>query len=477
MTVTWPVRLALLGACALIGAALVMISARTGIEQALSFAIALPAAGAVLLHPVLPLFLLVVFVPLDALANRLFSAVPMSPSAALTAATAAALLLRLPAQPRIARLGLGESSVRWFLMFVLAVVISLIFADNRELADDAFSRLSGMLALVMLTLLVADEQRHIRLIVLGLVGATLFSGIIVIADTMLGIRLLSSQLAAVTAQWEGMARSAGASDYNPTAAALMTGAGTLLALVLLVEWPRYRLLTLATVVVGMVSIVLSFARSASIAFAVTAVIWALRHRKGRFFPLGLILAVIGVAAVLPFVPALYWERMGTLLNFNSDYTLWRRLGYNLIGIDLFLSNPFIGVGPGNFPHHYVDPEFRFIPGRTLFSRDLHNMYLGIAAEFGLLGLIPFLAMIGLAFAGLVRTMNGAADGETRIFARALFVTMLGYMFGCAFLPSQYHKLTWILIGLAFAQARVARNARPSRPIPPGDDDAFSGDRQ
>src|SRR5690606_25871959 len=105
-----------------------------------------------------------------------------------------------------------------------------------------------------------------------------------------------------------------------------------------VEWPRYRLLTLATVLVGTVSVVLSFARSASIAFAVTALLWALRHRRSRYFPLGLFLGLMALAAALPLVPPLYWERMGTLLNFNSDYTLWRRLGYNLIGIDLFLDN-------------------------------------------------------------------------------------------------------------------------------------------
>lgn len=477
MTVAWPIRLVLLGIGAFISVVLIVVAARFGIERALSFAIVLPAAGAVLLHPVLPLFLLVVFVPLDALANRLFSILPMSPSAALTAATAAALLLRLPMRPRTARVGLDEPPIRWFLMFALAIVVSLIFADNRELADDAFSRLAGMLAVLMLIVLVADEQRHIRVLVLGLVGATLFSGIVVIADTMLGVRLLSSQLAAVTAQWEGMARSAGASDYNPTAAALMTGAGTLLALVLLVEWPRYRLLTLATVLVGTVSVVLSFARSASIAFAVTALLWALGHRRSRYFPLGLFLGLMALAAALPLVPPLYWERMGTLLNFNSDYTLWRRLGYNLIGIDLFLDNLLMGIGPGNFPHHYVDAEFRFVPGRTLFSRDLHNMYLGIATEFGLLGLIPFLAMIGIAFSGLRKAMRTKRGEETRAFSVALFFTLLGYLIGCAFLPSQYHKLTWILIGLAFAQTRLARDAGPARPPLPGDDDASGGDRQ
>lgn len=477
MTVAWPIRLLLLGIGVIISLVLVVIAARLGMERALSFAIVLPAAGVVLLHPILPLFLLVVFVPLDALANRLFSILPMSPSAALTAATAAALLLRLPMQPRALRVGLNEPPIRWFLMFAMAIVVSLIFADNRELGDEAFSRMTGMLAVLILIVLVADEQRHVRLLVLGLIGATLFNGVIVIAETALGVRLLSSQLAAVTAQWQGIARSAGASDYNPTAAAMMTGAGTLLALVLLVEWPRYRLLTLATVLVGTVSIVLSFARSASIAFTVTALVWALRHRRSRFFPLGLCIGLMALAAALPLVPPLYWERMGTLLNFDSDYTLWRRLGYNLIGIDLLLDNFLIGVGPGNFPHHYVDAEFRFVPGRTLFSRDLHNMYLGIAVEYGLLGLIPFLAMIGIAFSGLRKAMGVAAGEETRAFTTALFFTLLGYLIGCAFLPSQYHKLTWILIGLAFAQTRLVRGARSPRPTWPGEDDASSGDRQ
>lgn len=477
MSVARPLGAALLLGGTVLPLAFVATGATAGLGKAMVLALAVPAAGIVLLHPILPLFLMVVFIPLDALANRIFSFLPVSPATALTAATAAAFALRLPQRPRTARLGVDDPVLRWLALFALAAVVSLIFADNRQMATDAMGRISGMMALLLLTVLVIEQHWQMRLVVLGFIGATLFSGAIVIMETILGVRLLSSQEAAVTAAWRGVARSAGASDYNPTAVAIMTGAGTVLALVLLVEWPRHRMLTFATALVGTVSVVLSFARSAALCFTLVTLVWAWRHRRNRYFPLGLMTAVLAVFAALPFVPELYWQRMGTLLNFDADYTLWRRLGYNLIGVELFLEHPLVGVGPGNFPHHYIDSDYRFMPGRTLFSRDLHNMYLGVAVELGLLAFIPFLAMIGTGVLGLRRAIATTRDAEINAFSTALLFTAAGYLLSATFLPSQFHKLTWILIGLTCVQARLARQSGISPLHNVGGGDEARGGRQ
>jgi O-antigen ligase len=182
------------------------------------------------------------------------------------------------------------------------------------------------------------------------------------------------------------------------------------------------------------------------------------RRTSRYFPLGLMFTVIAIAAAVPMIPDLYWDRLATLTNFNSDMTLWRRLGYHIIGLDLLAENPFFGVGPGNFPHLYVDPEYRYVPGRTLEPRMLHNMYLGIAAEMGLVGAVAFLGMIASALIRLGSAFIKSANPGQRALAAALLYGSAAYYLGAVLTPAQSLKYTWVLVGVAVAQVRIMQGS-------------------
>ena len=147
---------------------------------------------------------------------------------------------------------------------------------------------------------------------------------------------------------------------------------------------------------GLISgtLVFTFARSAVIAFLVMLLIFAFQNRRIRMMPFAIIV-VIGVAVIsIPFVPDLFWQRMATLLDFSLDRTLFRRISYNLIGLRLWSEHPLFGIGPGNFPFYYIDAEFRYYPGRVSFvPRQLHNSYLEVATEMGLLGITTFVMVM------------------------------------------------------------------------------------
>ena len=65
-------------------------------------------------------------------------------------------------------------------------------------------------------------------------------------------------------------------------------------------------------------------------------------------------------------------------------------------------HPVIGVGPGQFPQYYR--QYAEVVGIRVLARDreAHNLYLGMAAELGIIGITVFLVILGLTFRDLIR---------------------------------------------------------------------------
>lgn len=87
-------------------------------------------------------------------------------------------------------------------------------------------------------------------------------------------------------------------------------------------------------------------------------------------------------------------------------------------VNMIKANPWVGVGGGNFPVVYS--EYKTENGRARSMAFAHNMPLHIAAEFGVLGLLPFAAMIWIA---LKRGWRLAGRGDPLV--KALFAAYVG----------------------------------------------------
>lgn len=451
-----------------IGALIAFMAPDIGYVKMAVLPLVILALGLLIRDPFWPLLLLVLAVPLDAVANRAFEGLPLTASTGLLILTLAALAVRMPHEPRETRLGPFDPTVAWALAFVIAMMISMMLAGDREAAEEAAKRMGGMLLITLLIIRIVRTPQQLRLLVLGLVGATLFSGAVLIIETKLGIRLLSSHEAALISAYGDQERSAGASDQNPTTAALMLSTGVIIAMALALEYRKVRLLTVSALAVGLLAVVYSYARSAALVVIAVAPFILWRHRGNRYFPFGLlVLFGMGIAS-LPLIPESYWARLSSLGNFDTDYTLWRRLGYNIIGLDLLAQNPLFGVGPGNFPQLYVADEYRYMPGRTLTPRMLHNLYLGMAVEVGLVGLAAFLAMIVGGLARLIAAISRSTDPVGRAFGLALVFGSAAFLFGALVTPAQFMKYTWVLIALVAVQARLMQPGPSTTARPPAE---------
>ncbi len=116
----------------------------------------------------------------------------------------------------------------------------------------------------------------------------------------------------------------------------------------------------------------------------------------RFFRsmlvLVLILGMLGVAARF-LAPAIFYERMKQLSYAESD-----RKELFEIAVRVFMNYPIKGIGAGGFSQFYT-ATFRWVPIRRSYP---HNLWLEIASEQGLIGLIPLAILTVMGIWHLLR---------------------------------------------------------------------------
>lgn len=443
---------AVLMALVVIGALAVLVAGAAGLAPlALGAGVAAFGGIALVAQPYLGVAALTFFSQLDAIEKLLFGFLPISFFKLLGTATALAVLangLRLKGQVQTM---LREPIVVMGIVFLVLTVVSMAGAEDKTMAVASQRKMISLVLLMLLVAFLADSGRKVSILLWILVATSLVSSLILLVDIALGVQLVAQSDAATTARTaEGVARSSGGSDYNPTTAASMLLVGVIFALVHALESPVWRWCLLAAAAIGTVAVVMSFARSAALAYAAVGLVLVWRYRRWPHLPLAIAALCVAALAALPFVPAEYWERLSSLVGGAADPTLGRRFTYNLIGVDLFLHRPVFGVGPGNFVHHFTDIEYRYLPGRTLLGRELHNMYLSIVVQYGLVGAFPFFAMLVLSFAHLRAICMAPASEARRVQALALGFAFAAYLIASLFLPNEETKYTWLLPGIAAA---------------------------
>ncbi|WP_245727091.1 O-antigen ligase family protein [Paracoccus isoporae] len=426
---------------------------------AIGLGVALLGCVALLAQPFLGLATLAVFAHLDAVEKTLFGFLPVSAFKLLSGLTVLAILLNGPRLRRNIHDALREPVIVAGVCLVAIGFVSAIFAEDKAMALSSLQKLLSLLLLPFLVVVLADTPRRVALLICVLVATSVASALILGADFALGVQLFAQSDAATTARTvEGVSRSSGGSDYNPTTAASLMLVGVVVALSHAMETRQRRVLLLMAVAIGTGALILSFARSAALSFSVVALLIGWRHRHARFAVPVAGLVLLMMIAALPLIPAEYWQRLSSFFGGAADHTLGRRMTYNIIGLDLFTRNPLLGLGPGNFVHHFTDPEYRHLPGRTMLGRELHNMYLSVLVQYGLIGGAAYFAMLIAAMRHLGAVIRHPASEAMRVQAVALRFGLFAYLLVSLFLPNEYTKYSWLLPGIAAALHRCNRLA-------------------
>jgi O-Antigen ligase len=236
---------------------------------------------------------------------------------------------------------------------------------------------------------------------------------------------------------------------------------------------RTRILAATIAAITMFGWAVAFSRGCAVALALTAVVgvligcFKLRH-----------LAIVSLAAfvILLCVPR-YQTRLASLaaltgvleskqtLAHTADGSIRGRFTEMLAASRVFADHPLLGVGPSVFP--YYAREYGKQGGlRALETkRQAHNLYLGIAAEQGILGLLCFLGIVGMTLRDLLCVRRKLLADNPRIarLASGYALALIGYLASGLFLHFSFVRFFWLILGLATATVYVARRWQAEHP--------------
>ena len=211
--------------------------------------------------------------------------------------------------------------------------------------------------------------------------------------------------------------------------------------------PRWRWGAGATAALAAVALSVTFTRSAWIALFVAGSVIA-----GAVWPLGLLVLAVLAGAAFAFAPGAWHERLWSIFDPHHPANQQRMYMWDA-GVRMFRDHPLTGVGLQDL--HPLYDRYRS-PLSTERAGHLHNVYVQIAAQMGLVGLAAFAWLYGsfvrAASAGLRAQLKGrgfAAGLRLGVLASLAGFLVAGafeWNFGSEVLLYQLYTL----VGLAWA---------------------------
>ncbi len=352
-------------------------------------------------------------------------------------------------------------------LFALVHVVNVPFAYNRGLAFTGLKSVIVIFILFYATVSVIDTPKKI----LGILKLLLLSFV---------WYLVQGNLRSGGVTWHPTLANP---DSFGTLAAIAVGFGFYFGLA--AKIPRWRYLGFATAALGMLGIVVSFARGAFLAGAVVVgFIWIRSPRKIATLAAGLVagaLLLVAISAIYP--QGEFWAEVksiaeeGTTTGTGKDrWEIWRA------ALIVFREHPALGAGAYNvgvvgsviIPDGFLDLKYE--NASKLYNKALHNAYLQILSEEGLVGFAIWLWML-VDFARRTRRMRapraakvwaerGGGGFDLHRISLALEGGMLGFLCGAFFYNMTYRHwfFTFTVLALCISRSlQIAKNRIDSIP--------------
>lgn len=367
--------------------------------------------------------------------------------------------------------------------YLIVLLATTTFAVDRSLADERAAEMCKAFILYLLaTSLMRDRLRVSRGVHAMMLAASVLA-VLVIVQVVTGD---------FDQEFGGLARIKHAHIYGDVFQPRIAGPigdPNFFAQILLIPIPvaviaawlarrrLHRALYFAAAALIVVTLLVTYSRGAMLALGVmgTLLIATLHISWYRT-----VAAILLVALVLVLLPSSVTERLITIEEIfaNASETLHpdssiqeRRLLMTVAWI-MFGANPLLGVGVGNYSARYED----YVSAASSSARQYadpsllhfpHNLYLEIAAESGVVGLVLFAFLAISCFLALNRGARRFEDRDVVLYAtaRGLQIAFVGFLVSSLFLHLAFPRYLWILFAFAAALERLARRDELSAGAP------------
>jgi O-antigen ligase len=217
------------------------------------------------------------------------------------------------------------------------------------------------------------------------------------------------------------------------------------------------------------SSILTYSRGGFVGLMATTIYCWIRTKRKIAFA-----AIIGVFAIfaLNVAPSYYWERVATISSEaqtteTQSGTGSQRVYSWKLGWHIFLENPIIGVGQGNYPWTVGEAEEDagvLWKTRSISGRAAHSLYFTLLPELGLIGTLIFVMMIiyslkDLKFirkTSLTSKDNMSEEEAKKVYylALALEGSLVAFLTSSVFISTLYYPNFWILCGFILSLKKI-----------------------
>ncbi|MBI4844949.1 MAG: O-antigen ligase family protein [Candidatus Omnitrophica bacterium] len=301
-----------------------------------------------------------------------------------------------------------------------------------------------------ITGLINGRKRLINFISI-LIGCSLVNAIAGIYQYITGTGMLYAE--------EGIVRSFGF-ELDPNYLAMNLTMSIPIAVEMFFAFGRKRIksIFLGTIIVLIIANILTFSRAGLLQLC--TVIWlslGVRLIK-KYKVVGVFILVFLFLFSLPFIPAKYYARMGTILNFQESAIALRFAGWQN-GIEMIKDHPVRGVGFGIFRYEFLMRSFLSdSPLKMLF--DAQNTFIQTAAEIGLIGFVFFLLIIWFVIKSTSKAeinFNNKNDIMLAQISRGVRVGFIAYLIGGMFYSYLHLIILWIIVPISVVLVEFSKN--------------------
>ncbi len=223
-------------------------------------------------------------------------------------------------------------------------------------------------------------------------------------------------------------------------------------------WRRLICIAAAPFIVN--TIMLCNSRGATIATAASFLAaMVLARGRLRLAAIGMVLAGILLGGVL--ADRRFLERQMTTLDYEEDGSAMGRIESWKGALRLMSDHPF-GVGGGGFDA--LSPIYipAVVEAHGGEERAVHNTFLWVGSDWGILGLLCFMFFIGSTLLELHRIRDGTRDRQVYLESLALEIGLIGFLVAAFFINRPYAE---ILYWMAALTASLRNQQRAEQPVP------------
>lgn len=346
-------------------------------------------------------------------------------------------------------------------VFVAWMLVSLAWAPDPEAANRPVKELLYAGFGFLLILGTTVDRRQVRWLMTAFVAGAAISVLWGAAKGGLSVSATAGVGGEVTnanGRFQG-----GVGDPNYLAAVLVPAIMLAGGLAIRSSTSQRVMLAIATAIIA-VGLAATQSRGGLLA-AITCSIVALIIWRKRRAAIASLIAVAAAATALFFIsnPAAL-ARVQESNQGSGRIDIWQ------VAWRMVHDHPFAGVGIAQFPQ--VSPHYVLYPGALNFVSLIvekhivvHNLYLQLWAEDGIVGLLLFLSVVVASITAgwrATRTFEARGDTEMSELARAIILALVGMLTASFFLSNLENGQLWVLIALGPALAGIAqRQARGS----------------